>query len=203
MDTSSNSSNVVKSEVIPPGGYLSSRLLIATPLVSAPAFSRSVIMMFTHDEEGAMGIIINHIIENIGYKDLFEQLSIDSNESVEHLPVHYGGPVEINRGFVIYHFEDMPHADTLLTAGNIAVSSSIHLLRDIAQGNGPKDRILALGYAAWGAGQLEAEMEANSWISVPATRELIFEPDNNIKWKRAAESYGIDISRLTSYVGHA
>lgn len=202
MNTETNN-DIAQSEIIPPCGYLSSRLLIATPLVSTPSFARAVILMFTHDAEGAMGIIINHIIDNISYKDLFEQLSIDGKASLEHLPVHYGGPVEINRGFVIYHFDDVPHPDTLLTVNNIAVSSSIHVLREIAHGNGPKDRILALGYAAWGAGQLEAEIEANSWISVPATRELIFEADNNIKWKHAAESYGIDINRLTSYVGHA
>lgn len=195
--------DVGKSEIIPPAGYLTNRLLIATPLTNSPAFSRSVILMCAHDENGAMGIIINHVIENVNYSDLFEQLSIEFDKSTALLPVHYGGPVEINRGFVIYHFEDIPYPETLLTINNIAVSSSLGVLRDIAQGSGPKDRILALGYAGWGPGQLEAEMENNSWISVPATRELIFEADNSNKWKHAAEIYGIDISRLTSVVGHA
>jgi putative transcriptional regulator len=193
----------VKSEIIPPGGYLSNRLLVATPLVGATAFARTVIMMFTHDKDGAMGIIVNHVIENIGYKDLFKQLEIDSQASLHHLPVHYGGPLEINRGFVIYNFDDCPHPETLLTVSNIAVSSSVNMLRDIAHGKGPRERILALGYAAWGAGQLEAEMESNSWISVPATRNLIFGADNSVKWKSAAESCGIDISRIATHVGHA
>lgn len=198
-----NISELAKSEVLPPTGYLTSRLLIATPLITTPMFSRSVILMFSHDSEGAMGIIINHIIENVSYKDLFEQLSIGGDGSVGNLPVHYGGPLEMNRGFVIYHFEGTPHPETILTIGDIGVSSSVHILREIAQGSGPKQRMLALGYAAWGAGQLESEMEANSWISVPATRELIFNEENGTKWKHAAESYGIDISRITGHVGHA
>jgi putative transcriptional regulator len=187
----------------PAPGYLSGQLLLATPLVTSPGFSKSVIFMCAHDGGGAMGIIINHIIENISYRELFEQLNIGRGDDVPRLPVHYGGPIEINRGFVIYHFEDLPHPETLITVGHIAISSSMHVLRDIASGTGPSERILALGYAGWAAGQLEAEIEANSWISVPATRELIFGSDNEHKWKRAAESQGIDILKLTSDAGHA
>ncbi len=200
----SASIHIPKSGKTEPVGYLTSRLLIATPLINSPAFARTVILMCAHDKNGAMGIIINNIIENISYTDLFEQLEIAPQDSVNQLPVHYGGPVEINRGFVIYHLgEAPPHPDTLITVNNIAISSSIHVLRDIAAGKGPKERILALGYAGWAAGQLETEMEANSWISVPATRELIFDTDNNLKWSKAANQHGIDISKLTSNVGHA
>jgi putative transcriptional regulator len=191
------------SDITPPSGYLSGQLLVATPLVSSPGFSKSVIFICAHDSGGAMGIIINHIIENISYKELFEQLSIKREEDIERLPVHYGGPVEINRGFVIYHYDAEPLPDTIISVNNIAISSSLHVLRDIAVGKGPKERILALGYAGWAAGQLEAEMEANSWISVPAERALIFDTDNATKWKRAAQSQGIDIRKLTSDAGHA
>lgn len=198
-----NISDHTKSDVILPTGYLTSRLLIATPLITTPMFSRSVILMFSHDTEGAMGIIINHIIENVSYKDLFEQLSIGGVANIGNLPVHYGGPLEMNRGFVIYHIEGEAHPETILTVGDIGVSSSVHILREIAQGEGPKNRMLALGYAAWGPGQLENEMETNSWISVPATREIIFGGDNATKWKHAAKINGIDISRITGAVGHA
>jgi len=151
-----------------------------------------------------MGIIINHIIENISYRELFEQLSIEGSQNVPRLPVHYGGPVEINRGFVIYHTNGgEPEPETLITVGNIAISSSIHVLREIAAGRGPAERILALGYAGWAPGQLETEIESNSWISVPSTRELIFDADNETKWSRAAQSQGIDIRKLTSDAGHA
>lgn len=184
-------------------GYLGGQLLIATPLVNSPGFSRSVIFMCSHDGNGAMGIIINHIIENISYEDLFEQLSISREKTIEKLPVHYGGPVEINRGFVVYHYDDLPHPDSVVSINNIAVSSSLHILRDIAAGHGPKHRLLALGYAGWAAGQLEAEMEANSWISVPSSRDIIFAADNESKWQLAANEQGIDIRKLTSDIGHA
>lgn len=184
-------------------GYLSGQLLVATPLVTSPGFSKSVVFLCAHDAGGAMGIIINHIIENISYKELFEQLAIEGGQDAPRLPVHYGGPVEINRGFVIYHFNDSPHPDTLITVNNIAISSSIHVLRDIAAGRGPSERILALGYAGWAPGQLETEIESNSWLSVPATRELIFDTENDAKWSRAAQSQGIDIRKLTSDAGHA
>jgi putative transcriptional regulator len=194
-----------KSDITPPSGYLSGQLLVATPLVTSPGFSHAVIFMCAHDVNGAMGIIINHIIENISYRELFEQLAIKREGTLEKLPVHYGGPVEINRGFVIYNCEEgaPPPTDALITVNNIAISSSIHILRDIAAGNGPKERILALGYAGWAAGQLETEMEANSWISVPASKALIFDTENDTKWKRAAENNGIDIRKLTSDAGHA
>lgn len=184
-------------------GYLAGRLLVATPLVNSPGFSRSVIYVCSHDAEGAMGVIINHIIENISYKDLFEQLSLTQDNQVGHLPVHYGGPVEINRGFVVYYYDDIPYPESLCSQDHVAVTSSLNILREIATGTGPKERILALGYAGWAAGQLESEMEANSWISVPATRELIFEVANDSKWQRAATTQGIDILKLTSETGHA
>lgn len=187
----------------PHSGYLAGQLLVATPLVASPGFMHSVIFMCSHDENGAMGIIINHIIENISYRDLFDQLSIKRGEGIDHLPVHYGGPVEINRGFVIYHYEDIPQPESLCSINNIAVSSSLNILRDIAHGKGPHQRILALGYAGWAAGQLEAEIEANSWISVPTTLDLVFGPDNDAKWQRAAAALGIDIRKLTSDIGHA
>lgn len=187
----------------PSEGYLSGQLLVATPLVNSPGFARSVIYLCNHDQHGAMGIIINHIIENISYKDLFEQLSISRDHTIGQLPVHYGGPVEINRGFVIYHYDDLPKPDSLFSLDHIAVSSSLTILREIAQGGGPKERLLALGYAGWAAGQLEMEMEANSWLSVPASRELIFSADNESKWQRAAQAQGIDIRKMTSDIGHA
>jgi len=198
-----NINNILKSDIIPPSGYLSSRLLVATPLINSPAFNRSVILMCAHDSEGAMGIIINRVIENIAYKDIFQQLSIAPDQEISSMPVHYGGPVEMNRGFIIYDHDEFPHPETMLTVNNIAVSCSVSILREIAEGKGPSHCLLALGYTGWAAGQLEAEMEANSWISVPATTELVFQAGNSDKWKLAAQSNGIDISRVTGYAGHA
>lgn len=195
------------SDIAPPGGYLSGQLLIATPRVNAFGFAHSVILISNHDERGAMGIIINHIIENVSYETLFEELKITPGtpNAMEDLPVHYGGPVEINRGFVLYHCTETPPEDSFsyFPYINVAISSSLHILRDIAAGNGPTERLLALGYAGWSPGQLEAEIEDNSWISVPASRILIFNTPNEHKWQLAAGSLGIDISKLATEAGHA
>jgi len=185
-------------------GYLTGQLLVATPLISGPSFNHAVIFICAHNNEGAMGIIINHIIESISYGELFQQLSLTADEKKRNLPVHFGGPVEINRGFVVFDNEGKPpHADATLTVGDISVSSSVSILREIAAGAGPKDSLLALGYAGWGPGQVESEIEQNSWISVPANKDLIFHTLNEHKWEKAAKHYGIDLTKLSTNVGHA
>lgn len=185
------------------GGYLEGQLLIATPVVTGSCFAHSVVLMCAHTGEGAMGIIVNHIIENISYRDLFKQLKLSPALLSGDLPVYYGGPVEMNRGFVIHGHEGEPAEDALITHNGIAVSSSVNILREIAAGRGPAQRMLALGYAGWGPGQLEAEIEQNSWITVPSSTGLVFAPDNEDKWQRAAKSQGIDIHKLSTDVGHA
>jgi putative transcriptional regulator len=184
-------------------GYLQGQLLVATPLLQESCFSRAVIFMFAHSAEGAMGIIVNHIIENIRYQDLFDKLSIKYKAN-QQLPVHFGGPVEIHRGFLLYPADQSPaYPDAIITSQNIAVSGSLSILQDIANDEGPKQCLLALGYAGWSAGQLEAEIEKNSWLTVPADRDLIFSEDNVGKWTRATQRHGIDLGRLSVDVGHA
>lgn len=186
-------------------GYLEGQLLIATPVITGPVFQHSVILMCAHNAEGAMGIIVNHIIDNICYGELFEQLDIPKDSEASDMPVYYGGPVEINRGFVVYDNLGDPdnRSQAAFTFGNISVSSSLDTLRAIAEGHGPKRRILTLGYAGWSPGQLEAEMEDNSWFSVPASGELVFATENEKKWERAALSQGIDITKFSTFAGHA
>lgn len=185
-------------------GYLAGQLLVATPMISGPIFQHALIFMCAHNAEGAMGIIVNHIIDNISYGDLFEQLSIPSGSTIDKMPVYYGGPVEINRGFVLYDNEGAaPTEEAFLTFGDISVSSSLDTLRAIAEGRGPKRRLLTLGYAGWAPGQLESELEENSWFSVPASRELLFNTGNAEKWERAAWSQGVDITKFSSRAGHA
>ncbi len=184
-------------------GYLEGQLLVATPVIEGPSFSHSVIFLCAHNENGAMGLIINHEIENISYLDLFDQLNIKVGKQARELPVHYGGPVEINRGFVIYAHDGMPQPEAMLVMGDVAISSSVSMLRAIADGGGPNECLLTLGYAGWAPGQLEAEIQANSWISAPATRELIFGADNDVKWQRAAGQLGVDMQKFSSVAGHA
>lgn len=184
-------------------GYLEGQLLIATPRITGSSFSHSLVLVCAHGKDGAMGIIVNHIIENISYRDLFKQFSLPEGDLSTNLPVHYGGPVDLNRGFVIYQYEGEPPEDALVTSGGIAVSSSVLKLREIAAGGNSSRCMLALGYAGWSAGQLEKEIEENSWITVPATLDLVFDNGEEDKWQRASRTYGIDLSKLSIDVGHA
>ena len=184
-------------------GYLEGQLLVATPNVTGSSFRQSVILICAHSNEGAMGIIINHTLENLHYEELFSQLELVPDMAVPNLPIHYGGPVEVNRGFVIYEHGGRHLEESMLTMGDLAISGSLQLLRDISRGDGPQKRILALGYAGWSPGQLEEEIESNSWISVPADSGIIFDADNSLKWQRAAMQHGIDLAKFSTTAGHA
>jgi putative transcriptional regulator len=190
---------------LPNDGYLQGSLLIATPNITDSPFHKSVILMCVHSAEGAMGIIVNLPLEELSYRDLFKELALPMQEGNSDLPIHYGGPVEANRGFVIFeHHGNFLH-ESLLVIGDIAVSGSLTVLRAIATNTGPQKSLLALGFAGWGAGQLEAEIEANSWISAPLDTSILF--DNHLTseemWKRAAKLQGVDVQKLSTLVGHA
>ena len=183
-------------------GYLEGQLLVATTLITESCFNRSVLYLFAHSDEGAMGAIINHRMPDLSYRNVLKQLKIDApKDFVEH-PVYLGGPVDAARGLVI-HSPDYKHGDTVELSPSISVTSNVQVLRDIAEGNGPKKHLLTLGYSGWSPGQLEAEIEANSWISVPATAELIFGEDDGHKWEKAAATLGVDMFKLSGDVGHA
>lgn len=194
-----------------PAGYLEGKLLIATPFLGSGCFAHAVIYIFAHDEDGAMGLVINHIFDNLKYSQIFDQLKISVDTApFDDLPVHFGGPVEAERGFVLHTQEGLDqeymadHKGTVLKRNNeIILSSNLDILKEIAKGKGPKKSLFALGYAGWEAGQLEQEITANSWIAVPATPELIFSSDHQSKWLETAQSFGIDLHRLTPDVGHS
>ncbi len=185
------------------GGYLENNLLIATPNVEGSNFQHSVILMCAHSDEGAMGIIINQPLPHLDKTEIFKQFDFKASASKTIHSIHYGGPVESQRGFVIYPHENKFLEDALITIGDIAISNSIDLLQKVAQNNGPKQSLLALGYAGWSAGQLEEEIEENCWLSVPLDLELIFDKNNDSKWQRAAFANGIDITKLSTVAGHA
>ncbi len=184
-------------------GYLEGQLLVATPNVMGGGFKQSVILICAHSSEGAMGLIVNHTLPNVDYRELFEQFDLPTGKIDDSKSVHYGGPVEMNRGFVIYRHENKFIDDAMLQMGDMAISGSIDLLKQIAKGEGPKERILALGYAGWSSGQLEEEIEDNSWISVPVDSSLVFDKNNDTKWHRAAFANGIDLNKLSTVAGHA
>ena len=182
--------------------YLSGQLLIAMPNMGDPRFARTVIYLCVHNEDGAMGLVINRLAGTVSFQDLLEQLGISSGDLGQEIRVHFGGPVESGRGFVL-HSTDYTQDSTLQVDSHMALTATIDILRDIAKGDGPENRILALGYAGCGPGQLDAEIQANGWLHVEADRNLIFDSDLEGKWERAIAKLGVDVSMLSGEAGHA
>jgi putative transcriptional regulator len=177
-------------------------MLVATPMVGG-SFSHSVVLVLSHTEEGAMGLILNQPLQDVSYGDVYEQLELRGMLREGERAVHFGGPVEMNRGFVLYpREEDQPASDAIMV-GDVAISTSTKLLEKIAAGEGPGKHMLTIGYAGWGPGQLEQEIEENSWLIVPADQKLIFDKNHDTKWERAAFSLGVDPGKLSTVVGHA
>ncbi len=185
------------------GGYLEGQLLVAMPGMPDARFERSVIYMCAHNAEGAMGLVINKPIEMLTFDELLEQVGIDSIPAEREIRILFGGPVEVGRGFVL-HTADYNQEDTLaMSGGGFAVTASIEILRDIATGGGPRQSLLTLGYAGWGPGQLESEIQSNGWLTVNADPALVFDPDFDNKWQRAIASLGIDPNMLAGEAGRA
>ena len=185
-------------------GSLAGELLIAMPQMGDPRFARSVIYMCAHSgDAGAMGLVINKVVGSLTMAELFAQLEIDPGCSLAKTnPVHFGGPVEPGRGFVL-HTDDYREEATL--AGrqqHLGDRDPRNPARD-RHGRGPRHSLFALGYAGWAPGQLDAEIQANGWLSVPADEEIVFDPDHDGKWQRALAKLGIDLSTLSSDAGHA
>jgi putative transcriptional regulator len=183
-------------------GYLTGQLLIAMPQMNDPRFQRTVIYICAHTADGAMGLVVNREIEALTFPDLLKQLNIDAEVVDDRIQVLFGGPVETGRGFVL-HSSDYVQNATMLVDKRVGLTATMEVLKDIASGNGPRLNLLALGYAGWGPGQLDAEIHANGWLTVPADDELIFDPDLDNKWERALAKIGIDFSMLSGEAGHA
>jgi putative transcriptional regulator len=182
---------------------LAGQLLVAMPQMGDPRFARSVIYLCTHNgEAGAMGLVINKVLGALTLAELFEQLQIASGAFAKKRPVHFGGPVEPGRGFVL-HTADYCEEATLPVTGNIAVTATLEIMRAIGKGRGPQRSLFALGYAGWAPGQLDAEIQANGWLSVAADESIVFDSDHDGKWQRAFAKLGVDLSTLSSAVGHA
>lgn len=183
-------------------GYLTGQLLVAMPQMQDSRFERSVIYVCAHTPDGAMGLIVNKLMESLTFEDLLSQLSIDSDEDHEEIRVHCGGPVETGRGFVL-HSADYVQEGTLVIDDNVALTATIDILRSIAEGEGPHHSLLALGYAGWGAGQLDSEIQANGWLSVPADDGLVFGGNLEARWEAAMSKLGINVNMLSGEAGRA
>jgi len=182
--------------------YLVGQLLVAMPAMQDPRFAKSVIYMCAHNAEGAMGLVVNRTFESLTFPDLLEQLEIETTPRTERISVHFGGPVETGRGFVLHSPEYLQDGSLVVDSG-FALTATVDILKDIAKGAGPRRCLLALGYAGWGPGQLDSEIKANGWLSVAADDDLVFDDTLDTKWERAMAKIGIDPRMLSGIAGHA
>jgi putative transcriptional regulator len=183
-------------------GWLTGQLLLAMPTMPDPRFARSVIYVCSHGPNGAMGLVVNRLYGEVNFRALLQQLNVKTAGTAPDLPVHYGGPVESGRGFVL-HSSDYLREGTMRIDDNIALSATIEILQALAGGGGPERAMMALGYTGWGAGQLDAEMQANGWLTAPADEELLFGNDIETKWERTLAKIGVSASMLSAEAGHA
>lgn len=179
-------------------------LLVATPALSDSEFAHSVIYLCAHTpEDGAMGLVVNKRLSHPGQDALFDQLGIEPAPSKRRIGVCKGGPVEDERGFVL-HSPDWTSDSSVVVDAERTLTASLDILRDIADGSGPRDVLLAIGHASWAPGQLEEELIRHSaWMVAPATQALVFGGDHAGKWRRALASINMDPLTLTGAVGHA
>ncbi len=182
--------------------YLTGQLLIAMPGMRDSRFARTVIYLCAHNRDGAMGLVVNRLVGAITFPDLLNQLGIETGTITEEIRVHFGGPVESGRGFVL-HTGEYSQEGTLRVDDHIGLTATIDILRDMAVGSGPRRRLLALGYAGWGPDQLDSEIQANGWLHVAADEKLVFDSDLDSKWERAIAKLGVDLSMLSGDAGHA
>ncbi|MBN2751731.1 MAG: YqgE/AlgH family protein [Rhodospirillaceae bacterium] len=182
--------------------YLTGQCLIAMPGMPDPRFEHTVVYLCAHSEEGAMGLILNRELADMPITRLMEQLNISITPNIENMRVHFGGPVDSARGFVLHSADFMSEASMLVDSRH-ALTSTMDILRAVAEGRGPRHSLMVLGYAGWGAGQLDAEIKDNAWLIAPPDDALLFGPDNAKKWRNALEKLGIDVAKLSSLSGNA
>lgn len=182
--------------------YYTGHLLVAMPQMEDPRFERSVIYLCAHNAEGAMGLVVNRLFDAITFPDLLEQLNIETGPKTEQIRVHFGGPVESGRGFVL-HSDDYVRDGTLKVRSGFALTATVDILKAIAVGEGPRRSLLALGYSGWGPGQLESEIAANGWLVVPADPTIVFDQELEDKWQRALAATGVSVASLSGVSGRA
>jgi len=182
---------------------LRNQYLLATPAVKDPLFASSLVYMCEHNAEGSMGLVVNHRSEQ-NLDAVFEQLEIDcDDESIRQTPVFLGGPVQLQQGFVLHDAPPRKYEQSLQVGDDMHLTTSLDILQDIAQGKGPAQYLVALGYAGWAAGQLEQELQDNAWLTAPARPEITFHPDIDARWQLAFDQLGFDLDSLSPTTGSA
>ena len=185
-------------------GYLAGQLLVAMPQMTDPRFAHGVVFMCAHSADGAMGLMVNKLVDSLSFSELLKQMAFEfENDGIDdRVQVHFGGPVESARGFVL-HTPDYMSDATMRVDSGFAMTATVDVLRSIARGAGPERAIFALGYAGWAPGQLDNEIRNNGWLNVGADADLVFGRDHDDKWRRAVARVGVDPGFLSGAAGHA
>lgn len=182
---------------------LTGQLLIAMPGMPDPRFEHSLIYLCAHSDEGAMGLIVNKPSADVTFENLVDQLPIENTGNLSDIHVHFGGPVELGRGFVLHSPDFRSEMTTLNVDDGFAMTATLDVLESIAKGGGPDKRLIVLGYAGWGPGQLESEIAANGWLICNAKSDLVFDTADAEKWEAALGTLGISPLALSSEGGRA
>jgi len=183
--------------------FLDGQLLIAMPGMGDPRFERAVIFMCAHSTDGAMGLMINNPAPDLRFSDLLSQLDIDTDSDVPDREVFFGGPVEHGRGFVLHSRDYELDGSTMLVDERYGMTATVEILQDMSRGEGPDHSLMTLGYAGWGPGQLEDEIQRNGWLTCTAPPSLVFDIKAPRKWEAALTSAGIDPRLLSAEGGRA
>lgn len=182
---------------------LTGKILIAMPGMGDPRFAHSVVYLCAHSADGAMGLIVNKAMGQMTFADLLEQLSIEQTEETDAIPLHFGGPVESGRGFVLHTAEYRSQISTLPVNDFFSMTATLDVLEEMARGQGPDKALMALGYSGWAPGQLEREIAENGWLVADAGLDLIFDTPDPEKWGSALKTLGVDALTLSADAGRA
>ncbi len=182
---------------------LTGKLLIAMPGMGDMRFEHSVVVMCSHTDEGAMGLIVNKPASDVRLSDMLDQFDIVSDPPGRDMAVHFGGPVETARGFVLHSEDYVSSLQTLEVTDRLSMTATLDILEDIAVGKGPQRALMMLGYAGWGAGQIEGEIAMNGWLTADPDPELIFARPDHEKWEAALNLLGVDPLTLSAAAGRA
>ncbi len=189
---------------------LTGKLLVAMPAMPDPRFAHAVVLICAHSDEGAMGVMVNKPLSELTLLKLLEHLDLPLpggdtglGDPPGDMAIHFGGPVETSRGFVLHSPDVQTQEGSAEVAAGIVLSTSIEILAEMARGQGPAQALTALGYAGWGAGQLEGELQAGGWLLADANPALVFETEDSLKWSGTLSGMGVDPRLLSGATGHA
>ncbi|CAO5677423.1 MAG: hypothetical protein HEEMFOPI_01114 [Holosporales bacterium] len=183
-------------------GYLNGCILIAMPLIIESRFEQSIVFVCGHDAHGAIGLMLNKPLPSVYLSELFKQLQITTSPLLSHIPLYFGGPVEMNRGFVLHSLDYMTDNTVVINSG-YGVTATVDILKSIAIGKGPREYRISLGYTGWNTGQLESELQDNRWLIQTPTKDLVFGTDPHLQWGKAINEMGFGNGIVPIHGGHA